>query len=533
MRKRVTLSIATTIVCLWCAPEVYGQTTDETTGIYSNNEPAIEAKRGKILHAFRVTSDTPRIDGRLDDAAWERAQRSENFVQWEPDNMAPLSERTVVQVAYDDRFLYVALRCYDRMPDLIAAGLGRRDEFPPTDQAGVGFDPRHDHLTGYVFFTNPSGVQSDLIFFDDEKIDRDYDSVWEVRAQIDEAGWTAEYRIPFSQMRFNVPPAPRTVWGFGSRRTIRRRGETGEWTGRPRGERGEVSRWGHLVFDEPLEPPRRIELLPYSLARAERLRGVNDTGGGAAAGLDARVGLGSAFTMSATVNPDFGQVEQDPAVLNLTVFETFFPEKRPFFLEDSRTFVPPPQLFQLFHSRRIGRVPDRIPVPSSDVVIDRPDQTTILGAAKLTGKASGWPFGALSAATASEYADISGRDRRLIEPLTSYNVVRVQRDFRGSSNVGALATAAVRDTVADAYTGGVDYNIRWDRNRGSWDGAWAVTRAPSASGVAATGFGGLMNAGITRKHASVFANVDHLSPTFRVTDLGFLRTRVNRTHVTG
>jgi hypothetical protein len=384
-----------------------------------------------------------------------------------------------------------------------------------------------------VFFTNPSAIQQDFLFFDDEKLDRDYDSVWEVRTQVDGTGWTVEYRIPFSQMRFDVAPAARTVWGLGFRRTIHRRGETGEWTGRPRGERGEVSRWGHLVFDEPLEPPRRVELLPYSLARAERLSGLKETGGGAAAGFDARVGVGSAFTLSATVNPDFGQVEQDPAVLNLTVFETFFPEKRPFFLEDSRTFVPPQQLFQLFHSRRIGRRPDRLLVPSSDVVNDRPDQTTILGAAKLTGKASGWTFGAMSAATADEYADVNVNQRRLVEPLTSYNIARVQRDVRGSSNIGALATAAIRDGTTDAYTGGVDYNIRWDRNRWFWDGTWAVTRAAGAASDPASGFGGLMNFGVTRKHVSFSTSFDHLSPTFRVTDLGFLRNRVNRTQVGG
>ena len=215
----------------------------------------------------------------------------------------------------------------------------------------------------------------------------------------------AEFRVPFSQMRFNASPGPGQVWGLTSRRVIRRRSETAEWIGRPRGERGEVSRWGHLVFDDVLTPPRRIELQPYALARSRAAAGRR----GhrllrARSALDLRLGIGTSATLSATVNPDFGQVEQDPAVLNLSIFETFFPEKRPFFLEDSRTFVPPYGSFQLFHSRRIGRTPGRFAVPAGETVASTPAETTVLGAAKLTGKGSGWTYGALSALTSREYA---------------------------------------------------------------------------------------------------------------------------------
>ena len=203
---------------------------------------------------------------------WTAAEIGEHLVQWEPDNMQPLSERTRFQVAYDDRFLYVAVRCDDRTPDLIAKGLGRRDEPPPSDAVGVGFDPRHDHQTGYVFNTNPSGVQQDFFFFDDEGVDREFDAVWDVRTAITRDGWTAEFRIPFSQMRIGASAQAGQVWGFGVRRNIRRRSETGEWTGRPRGERGEVSRWGHLLFDAPIAPPRRVEWQPYGLAGAVRTR---------------------------------------------------------------------------------------------------------------------------------------------------------------------------------------------------------------------------------------------------------------------
>jgi hypothetical protein len=505
-------------------------------------EPVASFKEGKLIHAFQIVGNAPKIDGVLDDEVWRAAEIGEHFIQWDPDNMQPLSERTRMQVAYDARYIYVAVRCDDRTPDRIASGLGRRDEFPPTDTVGIGFDPRHDHQTGYVFQTNPSGVQQDVFFFDDDKSDRDFDAVWEVRTAITPDGWVAEFRIPFSQMRFTAAAAPGQVWGFGARRQIRRRSELGEWTGKPRGERGEVSRWGHLVFDAPLKPPRRIELQPYALASgAHAAASAGDLR--ARTGADLRVGLGSSATLAATVNPDFGQVEQDPAVLNLTILETFFPEKRPFFLEDSRTFVPPYGLFQLFHSRRIGRKPDRITIASDQTVIDKPTYTTILGAAKLTGKGSGWTYGALSAVTGREHATVRATGgtgltpapsfETLIEPMTSYNVVRLQHDiWNGSSNIGAVATGVVREKDADAFAGSVDYNLRWDRNRVNWNGQWALTRAP-VSGAMQTGAGGVTNVNVTRKHGSVFSHFDHFDRAFRVDDLGFFRARANRTALEG
>jgi hypothetical protein len=497
------------------------------------SEPAASVKAGKVLRAYRITGEPPRIDAVLEDEVWRHAESAGQLVQWDPDNNDPLSEATSMQVAYDDRYVYVAIRCDDRTPDRIAAGLGRRDEFPPTDTVGIGFDPRHDHQTGYVFATNPSGVQQDLYFFDDDNSDRDFNAVWEVRSAITDKGWVAEYRIPFSQMRFTASPTAGQVWGFSIRRTIRRRSETGEWTAKPRGEQGEVSRWGHLVFDAPIRPPRRIEWQPYVLAGGTRVPdGANDLDAGA--GLDLRVGLGTSATLSATVNPDFAQVEQDPAVLNLTVFETFFPEKRPFFLEDSRTFVPPYGIFQAFHSRRIGAPPDRFEVPDNEEETDRPDQTTILGAAKLTGKASKLTYGALTAVTSSEAANVlvdGEKKDRVVEPLTSYNVVRLQRDFRESSNVGVIATSVFRNNDQDAFTGGFDYNLKWDRNRTNLNGHWVGTHAPDDDHVMKSGYGGVSNFNFSRKHGNIFGHFDHFDRNFKVTDLGFFRARSNRTEV--
>jgi hypothetical protein len=508
----------------------------------SATEPNRAHKEGKVIRARKVMM-APTVDGRLGDEVWATADVGTALTQRDPDNGQPMTETTRVQVAYDDRYVYVAVTALDADPGSITAGLGRRDEMPQTDLIAVSFDPRHDHQTGYQFMTNPSGWQSDVSYFDDTNQDRDYNAVWDVRTAITGSGWTAEYRVPFSQMRFSASPQPQQVWGFTVHRQIRRRSELGAWVPRPRGERGEVSFFGHLVFDEPLPSPRRLELTPYTLARVENRAGAAAEGG-AAVGIDMRTGIGPSFTLSATVNPDFGQVEQDPAVLNLSVFETFFPEKRPFFLEDSRTFIPPYGLFQVFHSRRIGRTPGRLPLAEGDLVIDRAAETTILGATKLTGKRAGWTYGALSAITSREYAEVEtsvvhadgsntlSRVDRLIEPATSYNVLRVQKDIGSGSNIGVIGTGVLRELSEDAFTGGFDYNLRWDRNRSSFNGHWVVTHAPGVGGVKTSG-GGISNFNFSRKHLNTGAHYDHFGRDFRVNDIGFFRSRANRSQAQG
>jgi hypothetical protein len=508
------------------------------SSVYAAEEPGRALKDGKVLRAFRIAATPPTIDGSLNDEVWSFAESAGNYVQRDPDNGNPMTESTRMQVAYDDRYLYVAILCADSAPAEIAAGLGRRDELPATDSVSVGFDPRHDHLTAYAFQTNPSAVQADFSVSDDDRIDREYNAVWEVQTQMAPNGWMAEFRIPFSQMRFTVSPERGQVWGFQAERVIRRKGEQGTWVAKPRGERGEVSLYGHLVFDTPLPAARRIEIVPYTLARGERGGASDDAAEfGAAAGADMLIGLGSAATLAVTVNPDFGQVEQDPAVLNLSVFETFYPEKRPFFLEDNRTFVPPYFMFQLFHSRRIGRAPGHFAVDSDDDVLERSDETTILGAAKVTGKSGAWTYGSLTAATGREYATVEAQAGRryehLAEPLTSYNVVRLQRDvWGGSSNVGALATGVVREKSDDAFTGGFDYNLRWDQNRATFNGHWVATRAPGDGGVRTSG-GGVSNFNFTRKHWGTWSHFDRFGRDFRVNDIGFFRNRANRNGADG
>ena len=528
-------SAAILLILLAAAVPAFAQPAPGRSG-GNGAEPVVPEKVGKDLQAFYAGESAPRIDGRLDDEAWQTAQAIDDMVQNDPNNMQPPTERTLVKVLYDDRSVYVGVINYMRDPSRITTALGRRDTFPRSDSIKITFDPRHDHLTAFTFDSNPQGVQGDMTWFDDTRSSTDYDAVWEVRTEITPEGWTAEFRIPFSQLRFTITPGEAIVWGFNIRRDIVYNAEMIRWVATPRGAQGFVSRFGHLTFAKPPAPPRRLELQPFLLARQEH---VTATGSGQdlSGGLDFRMGLGTATTLSASVNPDFGQVEQDPAVLNLSVFETFFPEKRPFFIEDSRILVPNYPQMPMFHSRRIGQKPGRIAIPEGEEAIEQPDFTTILGAAKVTGKANGWTYGALSSLTDREYALVRTEDgeraERLIEPYTSYNVARVQKDILGgSSNVGGLFTGVVRDQDFDAYTSSMDYSLRWNSNKYTWNGQWAGTRS-AIDGEMQNGFGGVTNFNYNSKHFGVYGHFDYFNSTFKNSDLGFFGSRNNKKQIFG
>ena len=445
----------------------------------AETEPAAADKAGKELHALRVSPNTVsiRVDGRVDDEAWMGAQVISDFTQEDPDNMMPPTESTSVRVAYDDRYLYVAVQMAMRDVVELRDGLGRRGSAPPSDRMFIAFDTAHDHQNAYVFEVNASGVQNDYLQVADTGTNNDYEAVWEVATLQTGQGWNAEFRIPFSQMRFPAQSGNQTVWGLNIRRDVFARGEQDWWVAKPRGAQGVVSRFGHLLFDDRLTPPRRLEFTPYVLGQLQAKSGEPSSGAGNA-GFDLRVGLGPSASLSATVNPDFGQVEADPSVLNLSVFETFFPEKRPFFLEDSQTFVLQFGQFPDFYSRRIGQRPDHFELADNETLVTKPDTTTIFGAVKLTGKTSRWNYGALTAVTSREYgyvdvtsdaanaATLTRRQRKLIEPRSIYSVARVSRNLLGdTSNVGLIATNVTRELDGDASLAGVDATLRRDRNR--------------------------------------------------------------------
>jgi hypothetical protein len=444
------------------------------------------------VHAVRASAPI-RVDGRLDDAAWREAPVVGGFIQRLPDEGQPARQQTQLQIAYDDDAVYVAARLLDSEPERIVRRLTRRDLVADADRFSIFFDPHHDHLTGVEFRVTAAGVQKDTVIYNDVYQDDTWDAVWDSAVTIDAQGWTVEMRIPFSQLRF--PHADVLTWGVNGQRIVHRTGEESWLRITPSNESGLASRMPLLDGLSGIPPARHLELLPYLTARTEFVEPAsagnpfNDGSrlfGGA--GLDLKYGISSNVTLDATVNPDFGQVEVDPAVVNLTASETFFEEKRPFFTEGSQIlsrfgksgaseywsyfFFEP----QLFYSRRIGRAPQ---VPAAGAHVDTPTTTTILGAAKLTGRTRrGWTLGVLDAVTGPEHTRLAdaGFTRRDVqaEPLTNYFVGRAQHSLGSRAAVGLLTTMVHRekgtDRLADhlvgqAYVGGVDGHVFLDRDR--------------------------------------------------------------------
>jgi hypothetical protein len=418
-------------------------------------------KPGHTLHAVRATERIV-IDGILNDAAWMKAPVEWDFTQRDPvEGVAP-SERTEIQIAYDDTSVYFGVRLFDKEPKRIVRQLSRRDDNPDADYFLLQLSPNHDRLTGSWFQVSAAGVQRDAIISNDVFTDTSWDGVWESAVHVDDEGWSLEMRIPFSQLRF--PPGTRQVWGINAARYIHRRAETVWLQMVPKNDSGIASRMDDLEGIEGLEEHRHLDLMPYLVGRTSFIRppAPNDPFNSGhrffgTAGLDLKYGVSSNFTLDATVNPDFGQVEVDPAVVNISAFETFFPEKRPFFLEGANIFGNFGQGGSnnfvgfnrndpnLFYSRRMGRSPEG---SASGDFVDMPTTTTILGAGKLTGKTRrGWTVGAVEALTARDYADVSTngvKSRVEVEPLTSYMAARVLRESN-RGGVGFLTTAVDRD----------------------------------------------------------------------------------------
>jgi hypothetical protein len=447
----------------------------------------------------------PDIDGNLDDEAWSAVEAASGFTQRDPDEGKPSTERTEVKFLYDDEALYVGVRLFDRQAALISRRLSTRDDDADADRVTIFLDTMHDHLTGAIFRVSAANVQQDFTLFNDSSWDSSWDGVWQSAVSVDDGGWTAEIRIPLSQLRF--VRQDRATWGINVERFIRRNNESAWLEMVPKTESGLASRMPHLAGLDGLRPRRRLEFLPYVAARDEFVAPATvghpfNDGSRAfvSVGLDLKWGLGSNLTLDGTVNPDFGQVEVDPAVVNLSAFETFFPEKRPFFLEGSQIFnnfgqggannfwgfnMEDPQIF---YSRRIGRSPQVSPTAE---FFDVPDATTILGAAKLTGKTNrGWSIGFIDAITEHETArtqsgTLDGRES--VEPLTNYFIARVQRDIGARAGLGFITTGVTRRlesepfeaALADqAYVAGADGHFFFDADR-----QWVITGKVSSSRV--------------------------------------------------
>ncbi len=446
----------------------------------------------RVYNTSKVEGTPPVIDGRLNDEAWKQVKWGNDFTEFQPDQGKKPSQKTAFKILYDDKNLYVGIRCYDTEPGKIVKRLVRRDNLDG-DWTGIFIDSYFDHLTAFEFDINAAGVISDAYITNDfNNEDFSWDPVWYVKTTIDSEGWVAEMRIPLSQLRF--PEKKDQTWGIEVLRGVFRTGETSMWQYIPHDSPGFVHLFGELHGLEGLKPQKQLEIMPYVSGKIETSKKIvgNPFATGLSksvnAGLDAKIGLTSNFTLDLTVNPDFGQVEADPSVVNLTGFQNYFSERRPFFVESNNILdYPVSQSIawgdfnsdDLFYSRRIGHSPQGSPTLTDDEYSKVPDYTTILGAMKITGKSQkGMSVGVLESVTKKEVAKISdGNSERteVVEPLTNYFETRILQDYnQGNTQVGGIVTAVNRDIQSpemnylrrSAYTGGLDFIHNW--NKKTW-----------------------------------------------------------------
>lgn len=488
-----------------------------------NAASSIHPRTPPIAEAVR--RDGPiSMDGKLDDPAWNAATPITKFTQSQPHEGEPATQRTEIRILYDDEALYIGARVYDSLGARgIRAPLARRDQLLPgngnngsfnsltSDKIVVVLDPYHNHIDQAWFEVNPAGVKGDQ--FDG---DPSWDPIWEAATHIDSLGWTAEMRIPFSQLRFSRDSAQ--TWGMEVWRYADRLNERDMWAFWRASEAGGPAYYGHLTGLKMGPRPRQFELLPYVLTGEQSKYAApadpyhSNTTGKLSAGMDLKYLLTSNLTLDATVNPDFGQVEVDPATINLSAYETYYDEKRPFFVAGnsafdfgnfSCNFCSNTSNLGLFYSRRIGRVPQLNGyVDGIAQYDDLPGKTTILGAAKITGRtAGGFTVGMLDALTNREdaaYVTTPGGPTltQQVEPLTNYFVGRVKKDLRdGATTIGGIVTSTARqmnDTVltdrlrSHAEVVGLDFDHRWHHRDYRWMGSLAassVEGSPAAIGL--------------------------------------------------
>ncbi len=455
-----------------------------SSALYAQNDTL------KSYTTQRISGAAPAIDGILDDEAWKDVDWGGDFLQREPEQGEKPSEPTAFKILYDAKNLYIAIMAYDSEPDKIVKRMSRRDGFEG-DWVEINIDSYHDKRTAFSFTSSVSGVKGDeYISNNGDNWDSSWDPIWYLRTSVIDSGWVAELRIPLSQLRF--ADVPEHTWGIQFTRRFFRNDERSLWQFVPREAQGWVHRFGELRGIKGIKPQKQLEIQPYVLAKTERFEREEGnpfaTGRSSdiTVGLDGKVGLTSDVTLDFTINPDFGQVEADPSQVNLSAFQVFFREQRPFFIEgnDILNFPVSRSLAganfesdNVLYSRRIGGSPHHSPDLEDGEYSDQPQNSSILGAAKLTGKnKKGFSFGILESLTAKEKAiiDTNGERREeVVEPLTNYFAGRVQQDFNeGNTVIGGMLTATHRDIQDDAlnflhknaYSAGLDLRHFW-KNR--------------------------------------------------------------------
>jgi hypothetical protein len=542
----------------------------------------VKAVTARMAYAIRVQGESPSIDGVLDDEAWQDAPPITRLIQREPAEGELISEETEVRFVYTDDDLYVGFRGYDRGKPY--GRLVRRDQRTAADYFNLFIDSFHDRRQAYEFGINPSGARRDVFIYNDGRgRDDSWDPVYDWATKIDSLGWTVEMRIPFSQLRFSASDS--LTFGLRVRRSINRNNEEASWPFFPRDIAGEVSQYGELVGFVSVPTPRQIEFLPYAAGNAAFVPAEpgnpflqNGRTQEWRVGGDVKVGVTSGLTLDATINPDFGQVEADAAEVNLTAFETFFPEKRPFFIEGTNLYqfslTPSRGGFGgfgggrggqegLVYTRRIGRQPS-FSADDMGGYAEQVTQTTILGAAKMSGSiGGGWQMGIMQAFTKKEYANVidsvGDPNRSAVEPFSSYSVVRLEKSAnRGRLSYGFLGTSVVRDLDEPrfallhdrAFSAGADFRLRFGGNdydfQASGMGSY-VEGSPEALAITQTrssryfqrpdqdhmnfdpnrtylsGYGGFAQLSRVQGFVNWKLRYDTRSPGLETNDVGFLR----------
>ncbi|HLP61948.1 MAG TPA: DUF5916 domain-containing protein, partial [Candidatus Deferrimicrobium sp.] len=537
----------------------------------------MEIKAEKRIYTTKRVGDiSPIIDGRLSDPVWDTVEWGSDFIQGSPYDGQKPSQETSFKIVYDDKNLYIGIRAFDTEPEKIDKRLARRDRFAG-DWVEINIDSYFDHRTAFSFTITAAGVKGDeAISNNGNNWDSSWNPVWYAETGIDKLGWTAEMKIPFTQLRF--ANKEKHVWGIQVNRRLFRKEERSHWQRIPADAPGWVHLFGELHGLEGIKAPKQVELLPYLVSKYETFakeEGNPFATGNATrftGGLDGKIGVTGDLTFDFTVNPDFGQVEADPSEVNLTAFETFFSEKRPFFIEgknilDFRITNKGGEFSSdnLFYSRRIGSLPHYFPALDNHEFIDMPINTDIIGAAKLTGKTkTGWSLAVLESITAKEKAEIDSfgqRRQETVEPFSNYFALRLQKDYRnGDTQLGGMFTAVNRnidDPALDflhrsAYTGGIDFEHSWKKKtyyliiktlfshvRGSKEAILETQESsrryyqrPDAEHISVdpertslTGYGGTISAGRGGGgHFLYSAGVTWRSPGLELNDVGYLRT---------
>ena len=521
----------------------------------------------------RLVTKKPVIDGKLDDECWKHGTWAGEYTQWIPREGAKPTWPTEFNIQYDDKNIYVAFRGFDGEPDKINRFAGVRDEYAG-DMMGVNFDSYRDYRTGFEFTITAWGQKADLVLFNPMNWNFNWNPVWKGKVGLEDSAWVAEMEVPLSQLRYSNQDEQ--VWGMHTWRWISRLQEESNWEKQSKTGPGMLYNFGELRGIQGLKKSHRLEIMPFALGELKTFEEKsgnpfteNGRSLGGNAGLDAKIGVSSNFTVDLTVNPDFGQVESDPSVMNLTAFETFYEEKRPFFLEGLTIFDYDFDDQTLFYSRRIGHSPSLTVDPNENLFVDSPDMTTILSAAKFSGTTSkGLSVGLIQSITTNEFAQLSdtsgNRSSTKVEPLTSYTVARIQKGYKaGNTVVGGMITSVNRvidekplEFLSDnAYAGGFDILHHWKDKEFFLDGKLlgsmvngsntAITALQESSAryyqrpgadyldydttkTSLSGFGGKLKIGKGSKGFWRYSTgVSWLSPGLELNDLGYMNQADN------